>query len=347
MRIFYKKLFVVLLLLVFIYIPSIAYSQNDLLSFSKQGINFSISQDNNNVVLKVANPNIANINKFALSSPSRIVIDMQGVKIGRSESIGINNVPLIDSIRLGAHPPYTTRMVLDIKNGASLPSYTTFLNKGELSVILANPNGTPVITNSYDNINTTTQNTNTMQAPSLNEPSIVKINRMPQATSQAANVGVNVPKQVVPTIATPSVPSVSPTVQPTLPVATETKALQDLKESTPSKENFANSSSCVLTAVYFDNDVTSSPIVKVSLNKKSDFKIVKFSSEQYKITIPNCKLATKNLELPFFPPPEFKNFVFIQAKDISNGVEVSIGVEENTSLVNLQRDNEIWVKPQN
>ena len=66
-----------------------------------------------------------------------------------------------------------------------------------------------------------------------------------------------------------------------------------------------------------------------------------------KITLPNCKLASKNLELPFFPSPEYKKFVFIQAKETTGGVEVSIGVEENTTLVNLQRDSQIWVKSKN
>ena len=75
---------------IFFTIPNYASCASELSSFSRQGINFSIQEDNNNIVLKVNNPNIVSANKFTLPNPARIIIDISGLKIRQSENITVN-----------------------------------------------------------------------------------------------------------------------------------------------------------------------------------------------------------------------------------------------------------------
>ena len=386
MRVFDRKKCLSFILCVIFCIPSIvflpkeAFSLNELFSFNRQGINFNISEENNNVILKVTGTQISSISKFALTNPARIVIDITGMKITQSENIGINNVPLISRIRLGAHPPYTTRLVIDLKDN-SIPSYTTFVNLDSLTVLLAKQGGSVgnvVDSNIANNVSNDVstiqnQNINANVNNTLTVPNVIKIDRLPSNVIVATpvvetpsvnnfnnNPVVTSPQvQVTPNIVinqTPSLPSV-PTQEVTnikpnvdTPVVKQEQikqesTLSNIEGTTNGNVVGQGDSNCVLSAVVFDKDVTNSPIAKILLNKKSNFTVSKVPPELYKIIIPNCKLASKNLELPFFPQPEFKSFIFIQAKQTSNNIEVSIGVEENTALNYLQRDSEIWVKP--
>ena len=374
MRILNYRNFLVVLSCIFFTIPNYASCASELSSFSRQGINFSIQEDNNNIVLKVNNPNIVSANKFTLPNPARIIIDISGLKIRQSENITVNNVPYIGRIRLGSHPPYTTRLVIDLRDN-SIPSYTTFLNQGLLTVTLAKA-GT-MINQGITNQSAINQGS-TNQEITLKKPSIIKIDRinnMPsldtqnQITNELAVTQSPSQVQNVPTLTIP-VPNREQNQRPTEPIMKfeETKIIpsnvvpekrDEIETVLPKNEvgrgsqmpsipsDVNKDANCVLNSVSFDNDVTNSTIVKISLNRKVDFYMARTSSEIYKITLPNCKLASKNLGLPFFPSPEYKKFVFIQAKETTGGVEVSIGVEENTTLVNLQRDSQIWVKSKN
>ena len=406
MRIFDCKKYLAFILCIIFCVPNQAFSLNELSSFNRQGINFNISEENNNIALKITGAQISEINKFVLNNPARIVVDIVGMKISRSENISINNVPLIAKIRLGAHPPYTTRLVIDLKDN-SIPSYTTFLNYGSLTILLANQGGN--IENSIANNNMANNmvnnagntidnnvniaqnqnnniNNNINNITSLSEPNVIRIERLqnnvavntpiavesPAINDISNNQAIEAPQvQITPNIdivinQTPSLPSaktqeitnVIPNVETAIVKQEPIKQEQTLnilegttnnvtsgQEKLNQETTIQGDSNCVLSAVVFDKDVTNSPIAKILLNKKSNFTVTKVPPELYKIVIPNCKLASKNLELPFFPQPEFKSFIFIQAKQTSNSIEVSIGVEENTALNYLQRDSEIWVKP--
>ncbi|MGI6681008.1 MAG: AMIN domain-containing protein [Bdellovibrionota bacterium] len=383
----YKKRAIFFIFFILLSIPNLAFSLSELFSFNRQGIKFSLLEDGNHIVLKANNPKISGVNKFALTNPARLVIDITGIKIGKSENINVTNVPQIKTIRLGGHPPYTTRLVIDLKSDV-IPSYTTFLQQGELTVMIAKS-----LSETQASAQTFTQPTTQVPAKvetrptlqdiggraKLSEPNVIKINRLDRIEDRIEdrmqdrmqdrieNRIESVPTKAIASMPTTAMspPSTSPSMQdgarrieqaptkasPTLVPAREMTIKEAEKSRVPLEQqaNLGDSSQipCVLSAVFFDTDASNSSIVKISLNKKADFTISKASSELYKLTIPNCKLMSKNLELPFFPPPEFQNVIFIQAKENVDHVEVTIGVEENSVLNYLQRNSEIWIKPQN
>lgn len=323
MSIFFKKTYLGFLITCSIFTATNAFCLEDLFSFKRQDLEFKIYKENSNILIKVTNKKIATIEKFSLQNPARIVIDITGLHIKKSENIGINNVPLIKTIRLGGHPPYQTRLVIDLKN-EMIPSYTTFLKNGELTVLLANSE------NELQNIK--------VSVDALNKPNIVKVDRI-EKNFQNTIPQIHSKTQIIP-------PTKEAVINNNQPSSNSMMVLQKEKLSRENnKVNIANDDNCILSSIFFDNDVTGSSIAKISLNQKVNFSIKKASDELYKVYIPNCKLVSKNLEHPFFPLPEFKKFIFIQAKEIGENIEVSVGIETNTTLNYLQRENEIWVKP--
>ncbi len=327
---FLKRSTLACFVLSFIFIATNAFCLEELFSFQRQGFEFKIYKENSNVLLKIKNNKISSIEKFALTNPARIIVDITGFNIKKSENVGINNVPLIKAIRLGGHPPYQTRLVVDLKDNF-VPSYTTFLNKGELTVLLAISN------DELENI--------AESAQKLESPNVVKINRIVQE-NKIESPAPKLQKEQI----TPQPPIVQPNSLKKEIVSSKQDIMKSLQEEKLAKNNLtdqqiSNDGNCILSSVYFDNDITGSSISKIALNQKTNFSIKKTSNELYKIFIPNCKLISKSLEHPFFPPPEFKKFIFIQTKEIGDNIEVSVGVEKDTTLNYLQRDSEIWVKP--
>ena len=234
MRILNYRNFLVVLSCIFFTIPNYASCASELSSFSRQGINFSIQEDNNNIVLKVNNPNIVSANKFTLPNPARIIIDISGLKIRQSENITVNNVPYIERIRLGSHPPYTTRLVIDLRDN-SIPSYTTFLNQGLLTVTLAK-SGT-MINQGITNQSAINQG-NTNQEITLKKPSIIKIDRinnMPsldtqnQNTNELAATQSSSQMQNVPTLTIP-VPDREQNQKPTEPIIKFEETIENYKK---------------------------------------------------------------------------------------------------------------------
>ena len=88
------------------------------------------------------------------------------------------------------------------------------------------------------------------------------------------------------------------------------------------------------------------PVLKISLNSdKAKAQISKVDSMTYKIVIPTSTLANEDLVLPQFPPADFVGFIMVVTEEVSDSVEITVSVEEGTSITTLVRGDEIWVQP--
>lgn len=360
MRKFLTKKFFLALICCFSLILTNNYNANaseQVTSTQRQGIDVSVYRDGAGSIVKVYKNTITSIDKFSLTNPSRIIVDITGINLGRTEFIQVPNAPFIKMIRFGARSANVTRMVVDL-NVAQIPQFNATLNQGTILMTIGN-------TQAPSNINLPSQGgspsvlgatrlgdeqVNTLPSrEEIQRPSELKLPTAPPTRALPAVLPTIAPTVAIPTpLPTVAIPTPLPTVAPVAPKMPEVDVQQDnipTQEEELSNEG-ANLENCTLNSVSFDKDVSGSSIAKIKLNKKAKFKIETASKEIYKVIVPNCKLISDKLNFPYFPSSEYKKFVFIQANQINDNVEVTVAVEENTKLNYLQRDNEIWVKPQ-
>ena len=87
-----------------------------------------------------------------------------------------------------------------------------------------------------------------------------------------------------------------------------------------------------------------SPIIRIKLNRRSEYKISRLDDKFYKISIPAVRLERPGLGLPQFPPQDFEGFSLVSAKDDTRGVEIKVGVERNSRLTVVPTENDILVR---
>ncbi len=86
------------------------------------------------------------------------------------------------------------------------------------------------------------------------------------------------------------------------------------------------------------------PAVRFRLTRRSKFSLLKKSERQYLLQIPRCAIRWSHLELPYFPPGDFKGFTMIVSEMQGSTLRISIGVDRGTALTALPAGNEIIVK---
>ena len=114
-----------------------ALAQSDLLSLQKAQL--SVQGNRRSVLFQFSRPPDA-INSFALSSPSRLVVDVQGPLRGTPTAAYQADDELLAQVRLGTHPAHL-RLVLDLKR-TKIPSFSVEQRADRVAIVFVHENGT-------------------------------------------------------------------------------------------------------------------------------------------------------------------------------------------------------------
>ncbi len=96
---------------------ALAYAQSELLSLQK--VQLSVQGNRRSVLFQFSRPPDA-VNSFALSSPSRLVIDVRGPRRSTPTAVYQADDEFLAQVRLGTHPGHL-RLVLDLKEPKTPP----------------------------------------------------------------------------------------------------------------------------------------------------------------------------------------------------------------------------------
>ncbi len=113
-----------------------ALAQSELLGLQK--VQLSVEGNRRSVLFQFSRPPDA-VNSFALASPSRLVIDVQGPRRGTPTAVYQVDDELLAQVRLGTHPDYL-RLVLDLK-AAKIPPFTVEQRTDRVVIVFVHENG--------------------------------------------------------------------------------------------------------------------------------------------------------------------------------------------------------------
>jgi hypothetical protein len=89
---------------------------------------------------------------------------------------------------------------------------------------------------------------------------------------------------------------------------------------------------------------SNAPVLQLALTKKASFSIVKKTANTYGLTIPNCGISQEHLELPYFPPVDFKGLTFLQSARDGKSTTVDMVVERGYKLKAVSSGRNIIVE---
>ncbi|MBX7143384.1 MAG: AMIN domain-containing protein [Oligoflexia bacterium] len=319
-----------------------------------QGMKVSVDAASNAALLiQIPIPTGAKAQTLSLESPARLVVDVTGIsKKFRSESRPFSSGAL-SAVRLGAHPD-KVRLVFDftsasisttekqVKNVLNITVRTTDASEANLPAptpLPSSPAATPT------------------SEPQLPQPSklspIPKATEVPINTSTPTKVPTTAPTATPTSVPNTPTPAATPTPISIAPTATPFIAKTKIPAVVePTKaDNVAASvttSGLRVSGLSFDYaEPDRVPVLKVELSSKLEFRLSKKDDKTFKIAIPNCRIASKSLSLPIFPPQDFVGLTFAMAQQFGDDVEITIGVERGIRVSALPRDNQIWVRSLN
>jgi len=113
-----------------------AYAQPESLSLQK--VQLSVQGNRRSVLFQFSRPPDA-VNSFALSSPSRLVIDVRGPRQGTPTAVYQADDELLAQVRLGTHPDYL-RLVLDLKE-SKIPPFSVEQRTDRVVIVFVRENG--------------------------------------------------------------------------------------------------------------------------------------------------------------------------------------------------------------
>ncbi len=115
---------------------SSSYAQSELLSLQK--VQLSVQGNRRSVLFQFSHPPDT-VNSFALASPSRLVIDVQGPRRGTPTAVYQADDAFLAQVRLGTHPAYL-RLVLDLKQ-AKIPPFSVEQRADRVVIVFVHENG--------------------------------------------------------------------------------------------------------------------------------------------------------------------------------------------------------------
>ena len=86
------------------------------------------------------------------------------------------------------------------------------------------------------------------------------------------------------------------------------------------------------------------PLLKLKLNNRAKYSMSKKTDRQYVLTIQKCAVAWPHLELPHFPPHDFKGFTMVLVDRDAGSLQVTIGVQRGTRLNAVPVGSEVLVR---
>lgn len=301
------------------------------------------------IVLKISVPNDSKINAFALENPARLVLDFEGTSIKKSENFAAPDNKVVKQIRLGAHTG-KLRVVIDTI-GVKVPEYEWKAGKRQAIVTFvegAAPSQPPTAT-------PTTAPAQPTPIPTVATPTSVPVAATTVATATPISQESATQESTLSEFDQKnSVSQPAPAATAALPAAdadaleddadVEESDLGDLEETRSGPPPTRVPTNFVIKGYKFEYGSNKSPVLKIQLNKpNAKAQISKVDSETYKIELKDCGVENDDLELPQFPPHDFVGFVMVVAESVGKNVEVSVSVEDDTTLTTSVRDNEVWV----
>ena len=113
-----------------------AFAQSELLSLQK--VQLSVQGNRRSVLFQFSRPPDT-VNSFALSSPSRLVIDVRGPRRDTPTAVYQAEDELLAQVRLGTHPGHL-RLVLDLKE-SNIPSFSVEQRTDRVVIVFVHENG--------------------------------------------------------------------------------------------------------------------------------------------------------------------------------------------------------------
>lgn len=88
-------------------------------------------------------------------------------------------------------------------------------------------------------------------------------------------------------------------------------------------------------------------ILRISLSERAQFSMQQESDRAYSLLIPDAKLDSDRLSLPFFPPRDYLGLSYVTANQDGAQVLITVGVDRGISLIARPSGNQILIEPGN
>jgi hypothetical protein len=312
-------------------------------------IDREVKESKSFIILKISVPTDSKANAFMLADPARLVVDLEGASVKKSENFPAPENGVIKQIRLGAHPS-KLRVVVDLIKSTP-PEYDWKSDKRSVTVTFiegaaapppaaqtaALPTAAPTIAP------TTAPQPTATTAPVASTPVSTPVPATATPVAQATEVSTvqdDAASAVAAGAAAASIPSALEA-----DVDDDSGDLGDLEATRSGPPPTRVPTTFTIKGYKFEYLPDKSPVLKILLNKpRAQAQISKVDSETYAISIKDCGVANEDLELPQFPPHDFVGFVMVVSEIVGGNTEVSVSVEEGVLLATSVHDNEIWVK---
>lgn len=335
------------------------------------------ADDGSYVVLKIVTPQDVKIDAFMLPSPPRIVLDLTGASVKRSETFNAPTNDVVKAVRLGSHPG-KLRVVVDLVKEEA-PKYDWKAGKRQVILRMLEKAAPAAAAAAPEAVQPPAQPaTEAPQVPaekavepaaeepklpedageagaiSLGETEQQAKDDAPQAAPAEKAVEAALPAQepekpaqapqeekIAPT-AVAQEPTLAPT---TAPPAEQPGSLGAAAAAAPQATTPPTAQGDIKVIGYrFEyGEPGKTPILKVTLNSNgASAQISKVDSTTYKIVVPKSALANEELVLPQFPPADFVGFIMVMSEEVSGSVEITVSVEEGVTLNTMVKGDEIW-----
>ena len=339
--------------------------------------NISVSIDDESLIVTIATKDGSPFSAeyFDLDSPRRLIVDIRA-QISQRNKLQRIKSKLFSAIRFGAHTD-RTRVVFDLI-GNDLPSFDVTqegaqlrfqLNRSETAAIMPTPRA---VTSSAAIVDASAQPTAKVAPEVANltpEPQSGVATIQPSASAEATEQPTDSPTveptealatdtpeppatlapevSLLPTATAAVTASATHTSEATSTVATQPSAtLTPAPSPTPAAIVTADANApSVVNAIIFEREGTlQSPIIRIKLNRRSEYRMSRLDDKFYKISLPAVHLERPAIGLPQFPPQDFEGFSLVAAKDEARGIEIKVGVERNSRVSVVPADNDILVR---
>jgi hypothetical protein len=290
---------------------------------------------------------------FDLNNPSRLVIDLKHISIGKNAVFSIENDSLFKQVRIGRHAD-KTRLVFDL-SGQSFPEYTWEpINNSTINVFLKTSGGTENLALSQQSQSDQKEITNT----SVDIPKAVvetqiqnPVQPLPEAVEQAAimdkkSIFKPVESQIIENTKSGNLNTQEPELNKDLNQNIEpNQELTNLDDQQDLLEKQDDDSPQGLENIkFYYQKEKNTPLVRFILIKKPEYRLKKESDKRYILTIPEAGIRWPHLELPQFPPRDFRGFTMVMPEKNGSDLNIAIGIERGSSISSFTKDNEIWLK---
>lgn len=337
-----------------------------------------IDDSGDGLVLMVDSPHLNSPGKsFYLKEPSRLVVDLPGDSWEHlSETLPVSQSALIQRVRIGTHPD-KLRIVMDLAGDNPLPtspsiegrSFRLALNSSEslradkdtsntararLAAIATKEEPSPKSDEQAANIENHTAKTQAPAAQDGSERKRMELAGLVGNTQANTSKSVTSPSEMQMEEARSAAGHLEESSDntPGIEVEPNRSRIEGLSESELAKlsskadrrsfETGAQSSLWGITFVSLAPSMTRA--IRLDLSIHPEFSLLRKDDTTFTLKIPRVTLKDPSLALPFFPPREFVGLTVVLAREVREGVELTIGVDKGTDLVAAPKEKSLWVK---